>query len=89
MITKTDHLAISDFVFTFGRLFKVMKVVNLQELCKPIIELHQVVISLFMEGKSKQEILRESNLFAAEQGLTKRDVIVREEWRYPNAKKID
>lgn len=50
LITKTDHLSISDFVFTFGNFFKLSKTVKLQEYAKPIIEIHEIIISLFMGG---------------------------------------
>jgi hypothetical protein len=50
MIEKTDHLCVSDFVFTFGNLFKLLKTVRMQEYGKPIMELHEIIISLFIEG---------------------------------------
>lgn len=40
MITKTDHLAVTDFVFAFGSIFSLMKIVKLQKYAKPILELH-------------------------------------------------
>ena len=47
-ISKTDHLCVSDFVFTFGTLFKLMKTVKMQEEGKAILELHEIIISLFI-----------------------------------------
>ena len=37
VVTNTDHLSISDFVFTFGRLFQLMKTVRMQQFAKPIL----------------------------------------------------
>lgn len=51
MIKRTDHITISDFAFTFGNLMKLTKTIALQEHTVPVIELHEVVISLFMQGK--------------------------------------
>jgi hypothetical protein len=48
MIEKTDHLCVSDFVFTFGNMFKLMKTVRMQEYGKAILELHEIIISLFI-----------------------------------------
>lgn len=61
VINKTDHLSISDFVFTFGNMFKMTKTVRLQQYAKPIIELHEIIISMFMEGESKEKILEVTN----------------------------
>lgn len=57
VIKKTDHISTSDFAFTFGNILKLTKTVSLQEYTIPIIELHEIVISLFMEGRASQEIL--------------------------------
>jgi hypothetical protein len=48
MVSKTDHLCVSDFVFTLGSLFKFMKTVKMQEQGKAILELHEVIISMFI-----------------------------------------
>lgn len=57
MIEKTDHLCVSDFVFTFGSMFKLLKTVRMQEYGKAILELHEIIISLFIEGESTEKIL--------------------------------
>ena len=36
VVDKTDHLSVSDFVFTFGNMFKMSKTVRLQQYAKPI-----------------------------------------------------
>lgn len=69
MMKKTDHLSTSDFAFTFGNLLRLTKTLNLQEYTIPIIELHEIAISLFMEGKSSEEILEITNRQAQKNGL--------------------
>lgn len=81
MIEKTDHLCVSDFVFTFGSLFKLAKIVKMQECGKAIIELHEIIISLFIEGESTEKIIEVSNKYAVRSGLYKKGVKVVEESR--------
>jgi platelet-activating factor acetylhydrolase len=86
MVRSTDHLSISDFAFAMGTLLQLLKAVRLQQLSEPILELHEVVISLFMEGRSKQEVLSVSHKYAHDRGLIAKGVEVVKEWRFVRAK---
>ena len=82
VVKKTDHISTSDFAFTFGNIMKLLKTINLQEYTIPILEFHQIVISLFMQNKSTKEILQISNDQATKNGLMEVGVYLVEEWRY-------
>jgi hypothetical protein len=82
MVKKTDHISTSDFAFTFGNMMKMLNTINLQEHTVPILEFHEIVISLFMEGKTSEEMLEISNKQARRNGLMEVGVYLVEEWRY-------
>jgi hypothetical protein len=82
MMAKTDHISVSDFAFVLGTIMKIDNSIKLQEHTVPVLELHEVVISLFMEGKSSKEILEVSNEHAKDLGLSALGVKLMEEWRY-------
>ena len=52
IVKNTDHISTSDFAFVMGNIMKLVSIVRLQEHTKDVLEFHEIVISLFMEGKS-------------------------------------
>jgi hypothetical protein len=52
IVKKTDHISTSDFSFVLGNILKVMETIKLQEHTVSVLEFHEIVLSLFMEGKS-------------------------------------
>ena len=52
ILKGTDHLAPADAVFVFGNMLQITKTIKLQHLSDVILQLHQVAISLFFEGRS-------------------------------------
>lgn len=86
MISQTDHLCVSDFVFTFGNMFKLTKTVKRQEEGKRILELHEIIISLFIEGENSQRIMEVANQYATKNGLVKKGIRVHEETRFKSTR---
>ena len=69
IVKKTDHISTSDFAFAMGNVMKIVDIIKLQEHTVPVLEFNEIVLSLFMEGKSTKEILEIGNEYARKTGL--------------------
>jgi hypothetical protein len=63
MVKEMNHLCQCDMVYVFGNVLQITGSIKHYHLIDRFMELNMLICQLFIDGKSKEEILSEANKF--------------------------